>query len=164
MYGTNYTAGDIIEIQVSSTFLSSWQGADHVSRYKPVAGSPSLTEYRILDSINGAAQALDILMDEVHDKRLERETAVNEGFQDEVGLAAFLDKWPSQLPRKRNVGNAPEVALLKLLKIYKMHNPVDLQAELENMHFQEGADIRAKLMVRPPLVDQGRESFRSEGS
>jgi ppGpp synthetase/RelA/SpoT-type nucleotidyltranferase len=140
MYGTNYTAGDIIEIQVSSTFLSSWQEVDHVIRYKPLAGSPSLTKYRILDSINGAAQALDILMDEVH--------AVNEGFQDEVGLAAFLDTWPSQLPRKRNFGNAPEVALLKLLKIYKMHNPVDLQAELENMHLQEGADIRAKLMVR----------------
>jgi len=87
-------------------------------------------------------------MDEMHDKWLERETAVNEDFQDEVGLTAFLDKWPSQLPRKRNFGNAPEIALFKLLKIYKMHNPVDLQAELENMYFQEGADIRAKLMVR----------------
>jgi ppGpp synthetase/RelA/SpoT-type nucleotidyltranferase len=143
-YAINYIPGHVIEIQVVSAFHNAWAEVEHDIRYKALAGSPSQEEHVILDCLRGLVQSGDLLLNQLHDKYMSRKTAANDGFTNEFALATFLFGWISRTPDKRDVNIGPVEPLLKLLKIFKLNNPVDLQVELENMDFRKGSNPQTK--------------------
>lgn len=85
-----------IEVQVMSTFHTTWANVEHDILYKQLGGPPRLEERRILDSLNGLVTMGDMYLErleEIHTARNAPREDEASHFKNDFALGIFLSDW-----------------------------------------------------------------------
>lgn len=80
----------LVEVQVASVLMHAWSEVEHDLVYKPLDGELSLSEYALLDQLNGLVLAGEIALEQLQKAGDARVATAKTPFRDHFELAEFL--------------------------------------------------------------------------
>lgn len=80
----------LIEVQVASVLMHAWSEVEHDLVYKPLEGQLSVSEYALLDQLNGLVLAGEIALEQLQVAGDRRVADARTPFRDHYELAEFL--------------------------------------------------------------------------
>lgn len=131
---TRYDDG-IIEIQVASVLMHAWAEVEHDLVYKPLSGTLSEEEYKILDELNGLVLAGEIALERLQDAAKKRIAEKGRHFNSHYELASFLYEAIKKGERKENqdpiLGNTE--LLYSFLEKVGLNEPTKLEIYVQKL-------------------------------
>jgi ppGpp synthetase/RelA/SpoT-type nucleotidyltranferase len=79
-----------VEIQIASVLMHAWSEVEHDLIYKPQSGELSVTEYSLLDQVNGLVCTGEIALEQLQRTMVERLGAQLRPFASHYDLASFI--------------------------------------------------------------------------
>ena len=81
-----------IEIQVASVLMHAWSEVEHDLIYKPLKGELSISEYMILDELNGLVMSGELALERLQSAMDQRVKETERDFENVYELAAYILK------------------------------------------------------------------------
>lgn len=138
-----------IEIQVASVLMHAWSEVEHDLVYKPYQGDLSITEYMILDELNGLVLSGELALERLQNAMEQRIKESGKEFANNYELASYI----FEIAKDNIKNNDPMLGdvdvLFMLLKELKINLPSHLKKYFQSIDFESD-----KRTITQQIVDQ----------